>query len=549
MRRGSGRWLVRYPRAVPAAIFLLVTAITLFSVAAIERTMTQREFARMRETAQAVSSAIERRAAASAVYLRAGAALLSTSESVDPVLFREFVDELQLDSDGRGSESIGWAEAIAPREIPAFLEDVKQLGSESIRINPQPDATTDRLVPVTLLEPESARNRRAIGYDMYSDPVLRAAMDEAVRTVSPTASGRVVLAHEGDPPAFGFLIYMPVFDGQGSNRSLRGFIYSPFNAQQFLLAALRLESRGEMGIELYDGAVVPDRRMAGLTSERRTGRSVLEYVRIANRPYLLVVESERNAMLAPVSMLTLLFGLAVASLLMLVARLMTRQALEDRASLEWLAEQHSIRNTLTRELNHRVKNTLASVLSIVSLTRRRADSLDEFADGLEGRVRALSATHDLLTESDWGTTPIRDVIDVELAPYVAGRGAAVALDGPDVEIAPNDALSLGLALHELATNAAKYGALSNQEGQVSLRWQELPGKLLELVWEESGGPEVPANRRRGFGTELIEKIVAHELRQPVDLRFAPGGVRCTLLVPVRAPSSFSMRARPSQRPD
>jgi two-component sensor histidine kinase len=239
-----------------------------------------------------------------------------------------------------------------------------------------------------------------------------------------------------------------------------------------------------------------------------------------------------------------LFGLAVASLLMLVTRLLTKQFVEDQRALAWFSEQNSIRNSLTRELNHRVKNTLANVLSIVTLTRRRARTLDEFADGLDGRIRALSATHDLLTRSDWGTTPIKAVVEAELAPYTRSGEDALDLTGPPVELAPNDALSLGLALHELATNAAKYGALSIAGGRVSVRWQLLANDTALLDWRESGGPRVPASRPRGFGTDLLEKIVAHELRSPVELEFAPDGVRCTLKVPVRRPADFVLRAKP-----
>ena len=132
---------------------------------------------------------------------------------------------------------------------------------------------------------------------------------------------------------------------------------------------------------------------------------------------------------------------------------------EDEISLRNFQEQASIRNSLTRELNHRVKNTLANVLSIIALTRRRSTSLDDFADGLDGRIRALSATHDLLTQSDWGATLVRAVVQAELRPYAHDADHAVEMQGPDVQLAPNDALSLGLAMHELATNASKYGAL------------------------------------------------------------------------------------------
>ncbi|MGN6497544.1 MAG: CHASE domain-containing protein, partial [Tsuneonella sp.] len=461
-------------------------------------------------------------------------------------LFRRFVGELRLDADYRGAEGIGWAESITPAEIPAFEARVEADVPGTTRVHPVPGPARRTVVPVTYLQPDTERNRRALGFDMYAEPTRRAAMDEAVRTARPTASGSVVLVQEGETAAPGFLIYMPVFEGGIAGRRLRGFLYSPFNGQDFLESALQLETRGHMGIRLYDADPANPRGprlLADMPPARHTGNTLSETFMVANRPMMLVVESSRGNSLSLLSMITLLFGLLVASLLMVVARLLTQQAIEDQESLDWLEEQNSIRNSLTRELNHRVKNTLANVLSIVSLTRRRSTDIDEFAEALDGRIRALSATHDLLTQSEWGATPIRSVIEAEMAPYVRDRDAALELAGPRVELAPNDALSLGLAIHELATNAAKYGALSVGGGQVRVTWVLERDNLASLRWVESGGPAVPPSRQRGFGTELIEKIVAHELRHPVDLQFDPEGVRCTLMVPVRQPSEFELRAR------
>ena len=156
---------------------------------------------------------------------------------------------------------------------------------------------------------------------------------------------------------------------------------------------------------------------------------------------------------------------------------------------------------------------------------------------------ALSATHDLLTQSEWSTTPLRSVVEVELAPYTRHEGHEVVLHGPDTELAPNDALSLGFAIHELATNAAKFGALSVPEGRVDVTWEMIGDALARVDWAESRGPKVGRPAKRGFGTDLLEKIVAHELRHPVELEFAPGGVRCTLLVPVRSRGEFALRHR------
>ncbi|MXO74957.1 histidine kinase [Altererythrobacter aerius] len=540
--RSTRRFLVTYPRAAPLAIFLLIAAVTALSVFAIERGERRREEARLVETAKSIASAIERRGNTSAAYLRAGAALFGTVDAVPEALFRRFVSELRLDSDYRGAEGIGWAEMITADEIPAYESRIREQIPGFPSVRPAPSRPGMEMTPITYLLPDTMRNRRALGFDMYSEPVRRAAMDEAERMMRPTASGKVVLVQEADLNSPGFLIYMPVYMHGDNARRLKGFIYSPFNANAFLSTALQQETRNDMGIRLFDGNVSGSNLIAAIGATDRPGRTLVERIVIANRPMVLEVQSKRGSNLSILSLLTLLFGLLVASLLMIVARLLTQQAIEDQKSLEWLAEQNSIRDTLTRELNHRVKNTLANVLSIVSLTRRRATNLDEFAEGLDGRIRALSATHDLLTQSEWGTTPIRAVVEAELAPYARAEGA-LELAGPSVDLAPNDALSLGLAIHELATNAAKYGALSTAGGKVRITWALDRDDLASVRWVESGGPPVPQDRSRGFGTDLIEKIVAHELRNPVELEFRPEGVTCTLHVPVRPRSEFELRAR------
>ncbi len=538
--RRTRRWLVSYPRAVPVAIFFFIAAITGLSVWAIERGEQAAEQARLAKSAQAIASALDRRGNTTSSYLRAGAALFATLDGVEAPVFRRFVTELRLDADYRGSEGIGWAEHLTASEIIAFEQRV-QAGQPGVNsVTPYPPSDRDNIVPVTYLQPDTQRNRRALGFDMWSDSTRRIAMQEAVRAVRPTASGKVVLKQEGSGDANGFLVYMPVF--QTGTRDLKGFIYSPFSAQDFLDSVVTAEDIGDLGVQLYEGSAQPTNLLASVPPATATGwYSTVEF-RLASRPMIVQVESAQGSALSFLSMMTLLFGLAVASLSMLVARLLTQQAYEDQASLDYFAEQNLIRNSLTRELNHRVKNTLANVLSIVSLTRRRASNLDDFADGLDGRIRALSATHDLLTESEWGTTPICDVVGTEMAPYSDNGDTTLVMDGPSVELAPGDALSLGLAIHELATNASKYGALSQHGGKVSVTWSLVEDNLARIEWVESGGPPVSQIRKRGFGTELIEKIVAHELQHPVELEFAVDGVRCQMDVPVRKPSAFALRA-------
>lgn len=536
---------MRYPRGMPLAIFVLVAAITLLSVFAIEQQEDERLAAQLRGRATAIASALERRANASSSYLRAGAALLATADDLPASRFRRFVGELRLDADYRGADGIGWAPVVRQGEVAEWEEMVREQVPGAVRLHPPLDPAQQYAAPVTFLQPDTERNRRAIGFDMFSDPVRRQAMLEAERTARPTASGKVVLRQEGDAGEPGFLIYMPVFQSSTDGRQLNGFIYSPFNAQDFLSSALELEDAGEVRVRLYDRDVEDDRLLAEIGASEGEGKVLVETISIANNPWVLEIAAGSGAALSGLALVTLILGLLVASLLMLVIRMLTQQAIEDEAALRYFQEQASIRNSLTRELNHRVKNTLANVLSIIALTRRRAESLDDFAEGLDGRIRALSATHDLLTQSDWGTTPIRAVVETELAPYARGGENRLELLGPEVELAPNDALSLGLAMHELATNAAKYGALSQPGGHVRVSWRAISDKLVRLEWVERGGPpvSVTSERSRGFGTDLIEKIVAHELDNPVELIFEEEGVRCTLTIPVRQPTPFAIRAK------
>lgn len=548
VEQGSGgrgttkRWLVRYPRAMPVAIFLLIAAITILSVYAIEQGERTRAAAQLHGRATAIASALERRANASSAYLRAGAALLATLDEVPSGRFRRFVSELRLDADYRGAEGIGWAMVVYPDQVDQFDALMERDAPGRVRLHPRPDGSQVYAVPVTFLQPDTERNRRALGFDMFSEATRRAAMLEAERTARPTASGKVVLLQEGDGGAPGFLIYMPVFEPAPGGRRLKGFIYSPFSAPDFLASALELEDAAGYGVALYDGPANRTNLLARSDGEAGKGETATEPVAIGAEPWMLQVTAAGGVGLSGLSMATMIFGMLVASLLMLLVRILTQQALEDETSLRWFEEQASIRNSLTRELNHRVKNTLANVLSIIALTRRRATNLGEFADGLDGRIRALSATHDLLTQSDWGTTPIRAVVEAELLPYKQDSDHEIELQGPDIELAPNDALSLGLAMHELATNAAKYGALSQSGGKVAVRWRLIAEALVRIEWHESRGPPVPPQRGRGFGTDLIERIVAYELKNPVELTFDPAGVRCVLTIPVRQPSTFAMRA-------
>jgi PAS domain S-box-containing protein len=194
-------------------------------------------------------------------------------------------------------------------------------------------------------------------------------------------------------------------------------------------------------------------------------------------------------------------------------------------------EQH--RELLIQELNHRVKNTLASVQALAAQTFRGSGMRDAVAT-FEARLLAMSRAHDVLTRQSWQGAGIREVVGDAVAAWAGKSGERATFDGPELRLRPAVALALAMALHELATNAVKYGALSNKKGKVAIEWSvsDDPEPCFRLRWLEQGGPPVQAPVRRGFGSRLIEYGLARDLGGTVHLSFNEGGVECGIEAPL-----------------
>jgi PAS domain S-box-containing protein len=189
---------------------------------------------------------------------------------------------------------------------------------------------------------------------------------------------------------------------------------------------------------------------------------------------------------------------------------------------------------LTAELNHRVKNILAQVAAIAKSTHEGSRSPDEFFRSLDGRIQSLAAAHTLLAQRGWQGVGIDELVRSQLAPYASDTN--ITITGTDVILAVAEIQVLTGVLHELATNAAKYGALSIPDGQVRISWNFKPHGLaatLILEWHESGGPLVASNVQSSYGTDLIRNLVPHELGGTVDLVFAAEGVNCRIEIPIK----------------
>jgi two-component sensor histidine kinase len=207
---------------------------------------------------------------------------------------------------------------------------------------------------------------------------------------------------------------------------------------------------------------------------------------------------------------------------------------EKNAETE-LAEAYERQKVLTEELHHRIKNTLAMVGAIANQTMR-GDSIAEARQAFAARLVTLSRAHDILTQTSWLSAPIRDVVEGALAPHRTDQDR-IEVSGPELLLQPKQALAIALAVHELATNATKYGSLSNSGGKVTIAWSitTVAGiSQFRFAWTESGGPAVvePEPSRTGFGSRLIERVLKNDFGGEVTIVYGGSGVKCELNAPL-----------------
>jgi PAS domain S-box-containing protein len=193
-------------------------------------------------------------------------------------------------------------------------------------------------------------------------------------------------------------------------------------------------------------------------------------------------------------------------------------------------QAEELQRVLLNELNHRVKNTLATIQAITDQTLRTARDLPSAREALARRIRSMAQAHDLLTSRAWTSANLVDVITRALDAF---NPAQLTMSGNAIDVSAKHALTLSLALHELATNATKYGALSCPEGRVYVHW-DVRAEMLHLHWEESGGPSVAPPTQKGFGSRLLEQVVAHDLGGDTKLIYDVSGVRCAITAALKA---------------
>jgi two-component sensor histidine kinase len=211
-----------------------------------------------------------------------------------------------------------------------------------------------------------------------------------------------------------------------------------------------------------------------------------------------------------------------------------------------LAFGHERQRLLVRELHHRVKNTLATVQALMSATARSSMTVEEFRQALLGRISALAHVHEVLTEDKWQEAPLRALFASQLDPEAGPDFKGTArMNGPDVKVPSHLAVPLGMAIHELTMNALKYGALSQGGGAVNVSWEveaQPERNALRIEWREQGGPPLPVPRRRGFGTQFLERVLRQQAAADVEMDYHPAGLNVSIRLPLPERTHFHLFA-------
>lgn len=556
-------WLRRTFFGEPVLVLVIGLSLTALATGAFWKLVTAKDSARFERNLGQALRDIDNRMSTYVAMMRGGVGLMAANREISGAQFAAYIEQLRLREIYPGIQGIGWSIVLTPEQKDSFEAAEHSRGRSDFRV--WPEGPRDVYTTIAYLEPLDVRNGAAIGYDMFSDPSRRAAMERARDTGRASSTGRVELVQEIDAHKQpGFLIYLPVYRNhvlpttvEQRRGALRGFIYGPFRADDLFANIFPSEETPPIRVRVYDGepsslTLLHDSAVGVTDAKPETARfSKTKTLRIANRDWTIVAtsrpafESGSSLSLVPVAaLLGFLASVACAAITLgqARARVAAQREVRERRRSERL------RATLLGELNHRVKNTLATVQSIARQTLKSERDPASFAHAFQGRLRALAGTHDLLSDSEWKGATLRQVIEAELAPHGCLEAGRCEVNGPNVTLQPRAALTLGLAFHELATNAAKHGALSASGGSVCVAWELThrdDARRLIVTWRERNGPVVAAPARRGFGSRLIQQGVAHELRGDVDLSFHASGAECRFDLPLgMEPYADTELARP-----
>lgn len=446
-----------------------------------------------------------------------------------------------------GVQGIGFARYVRTGEASDAAISAEIGRNYGFVRSPWPETDETFRTPIVLLEPDTERNRRALAYDMFSEPTRRAAMLAALQEQRLRASGAVELVQEnGDDPQAGFLMYRPFF-ALNSGRPL-GFVYAPFRIGNLFDSALNRLPALPVYVTAWDGDLEASEPIfQSLGTAERGGRAqytVETSLDVAGRNWSLRIEPSATYK-APVDQ-TRTYMLAIVTLLLagaLAASSRSQQrAIEVGEALRLETERAlNDREFLLQEMKHRIKNMIARVVAISRQTARGSGSLPEFTESFTARLQAMAASQDLLSRTSWRGADLETLLSHELTQLFGNDLDGALISGPSVELNETASQAFGLAFHELATNALKYGFARTSTGTLKVSWsiERANKKPTELVlnWSEVGSEPPTADdmaalaKKGGFGTKLLDATIRVELGGSITTVPNENGIEVTIRVP------------------
>lgn len=463
--------------------------------------------------------------------------------------FKAFFDALNIRDNFKGLRGIGYVGFARRDEKAELVQRITQLHGVGRPIFPQ--TTEDWVAPILLYEPMDTTDLNGIGFDMFTDPARRSAIDMAVRTGQPHATGRVILDRENRDaqPVPGFLVFASISDQAPSSdqpaesaATTQGLVYIAFRTGDLFEAALGNPPQLPVSAEVYDGKISGDTLFYRSPTEPSTayGREfqVKRTIVLGGQPWKLVFRptqafSEPSSPTIPVMLG--LFGLLLAGAVAMVARYQER-AYDAVSQLHEATEKSLLKkDPMLQEMKHRIKNSITRVLAMARQTAAHAKDLNDFSKSFAARLQAMAASQDMLTRSRWQKADLRELVGIELRQVFGKELPDEMLIGPMVLLDETMTQALGLTFHELATNALKYGDVGESMDALKVSWTVVgqgKDRRLRLSWSESCSKGIEPPTKVGFGTKLIDMNIERELYGTITRDYAAHGLIVQIDIPL-----------------
>jgi CHASE1-domain containing sensor protein len=461
--------------------------------------------------------------------------------------FKVFVDGLNLEKTYTGLRGIGFIMPAGKGEDARIDEEIRRNYGINRRIWPW---TGDaRRMPITMFEPADPAGMASIGFDMYSDPARRQAIDAAVRTPGVHATGLVQLGVTADGPVYnGFLVFLRVNGNAAptvaneSTSAFVGVLYASFRANELFSAALGQAPLLPVNVEVYEGNAKREnllfRSQVSPNPDLAESHLVTRELVVAGQTWTVLFRPTGAFVLpsSPVIPITFgLIGLVLAAAIALLARWQDR-AYSAVETLQISTEKSLLEKELMlQEMKHRIKNSITRVLAIARQTASHSKGINEFSASFAARLQAMAASQDMLTRSRWQKADLEELLKTELEQVFGKDLEAGTLSGPAVEIDETATQALGLTFHELATNALKYGDVGRGKGGLKVEWsvdREGPIQTLAMTWSEASEVPLSFPERTSFGTKLIDMNITRELGGTIKREFGEYGLKVEIEIPL-----------------